>query len=98
MWYPGLYADERPPHVKLRNDEREPWPDEAREGASFELLEPRKSGRAVMREVVGICVGGDPGMPAHITVHYGEWPAVDFRLLQEMNESEIGALTPDLFC
>ena len=29
VWYPGLYANERPPHVKLRNDESEPWPDEA---------------------------------------------------------------------
>ena len=98
VWYPGLYANERPPHVKLRNDESESWPDEAREGASFELLEPRKSGRAVMREVVGIYVAGDPEMPAHITVHYGERPAVDFRLLQAMSESEIEALTPDLFC
>ena len=98
VWYPGLYANERPPHVKLRNDESEPWPDEAGEGATFTLLEPRRSGRAVMREVVGICVGGDPRTPAHITVHYGDRPAVDFRLLQEMSTPEIKALTQDLSC
>ena len=98
VWYPGLYANERPPHIKLRNDESEPWPDEAKEGATFGLLEPKKSGRAVMREAVGICVGGDPRTPAHVTVHYGERPAADFRLLQEMSEAEIEALTPDLFC
>ena len=92
VWFPGLYANERPPHVKLRNDESESWPDEAMEGASFKLLEPRKSGRAVVREVVGMYVGGDPEAPAHITVHYGERPASDFLLLQEIQQSQAGTL------
>ena len=45
-----------------------------------------------MREVVGMYVGGDPEALAHITVHYGERPASDFLLLQEIQQSEAGTL------
>ena len=88
VWYPGPYANGRPPHVRLRIDEDDPWPEEAVEGASFELREPRRQGNVVMREVVGFFVEGNLGTPAHITVHYGGRPASDFRLLREGRKRE----------
>ena len=66
--YTGPYKSARLAHTRLRTSKRVPWPEGTEPGRRYDLGAPYKSGKAVMRQIVGLYVDGDLQQPAHITI------------------------------